>query len=97
MPALGVFLLAAGALTAWCRSQNVGHETSETSPVLGCWEFVRFRRPPGWGHCGRIPLEEEPIEEPPEVEFRQDRRLQYSELSGGRWRIIRLTYRIERT
>jgi hypothetical protein len=97
MPALGVFLLAAAAvLQHGCRSQNVSHEISETSPVLGCWEFVRSGDLPDAGTVGGFLWREEPIEEPPEVDFRQDGRLQYSELSGGRWQIMRLTYRIER-
>jgi hypothetical protein len=63
-----------------CRRDVVKGQTSQRSPVLGCWELVRSS---------------DQATEPSEADFREDGRLLYSVLSGDRWQIMKLTYRVE--
>jgi hypothetical protein len=52
----------------------------ESNSLLGCWKLVRS---------------EESSFEPAEADFRSDGRLYYSTLSGEKWQIMKLVYRIE--
>lgn len=54
--------------------------TSSANMLVGCWHLLRSA--------------EEPFE-PAEADFHGDGRLYYSVLSGERWQVMKLTYRIE--
>ena len=54
--------------------------TCSANMLVGCWHLLRSA--------------EEPFE-PAEADFREDGRLYYSVLSGERWQIMKLTYRVE--
>jgi hypothetical protein len=61
-------------------SSLFGRKNLESSALIGCWQLVKAEGQPY---------------EPAEADFRGDGRLFYSVLSGERWRIMRLQYRIE--
>lgn len=52
------------------------------NPLIGCWHMV---------------ASSDPVFEPAEAEFFGDGRLTYSILSGGKWQVMKLTYRISRS
>jgi hypothetical protein len=57
-----------------------GHSDRGANPLLGCWQLVRAA---------------EDAVEPAEAEFREDGWLLYSVLSGSRWQVMRLKFRVE--
>jgi hypothetical protein len=57
-----------------------GRKNRDSKGLVGCWHLVR--------------TEGQPFE-PAEADFRDDGRLYYSVLSGQRWQIMKLRYRIE--
>jgi hypothetical protein len=80
--ALSLALVSMGAFLGQqgCRREVVKEQTSQKPSVLGCWELVRSS---------------DQAMEPSEADFRADGRLLYSVLSGERWQIMKLTYRVE--
>ena len=61
-------------------SALLGRSNREPNELVGCWHLLRTDAHPY---------------EPAEADFRDDGRLYYSVLSGDRWQIMKLRYRIE--
>jgi hypothetical protein len=57
-----------------------GRKSSDSTALAGCWHLVR--------------AEGQPFE-PAEADFRDDGTLYYSVMSGTRWQIMKLRYRVD--
>jgi hypothetical protein len=58
----------------------LGRKNSESKALIGCWHLISTEGQPY---------------EPAEADFQEDGRLYYSVLSGDRWGVMKLRYRIE--
>ncbi len=61
-------------------SSLFGRKEREPNALVGCWQLIEADGQP---------------HEPAEADFRDDGRLHYAVLSGDRWEIMKLRYRIE--
>lgn len=61
-------------------STLLGRKNRGSGILVGCWHLVR--------------VDGQPFE-PAEADFREDGMLYYSVLSGTRWQIMKLTYRVD--